>query len=133
MDDTVTDKTLYDGRMQFHRRLDSLWTAYHNYSLLKDYNGVWTALSGVLGETSGLIPKGQTEEFAQRLDNIYTKARLLNNGQKINPLIFNDFLIQKEFRKLVIDIREVTKSLYLPLEEFDTGFDEKKFLDECEG
>ena len=133
MNDEIIDKTLYDGRMQFHRRLDSLWTNFYLSLINKNYDGVYTAFNGVLIETSGLITDEKTNEFVKKLDSIFLKARMLNNGQKINQNCVSDFSIQREFRDLALDIRQLTKRLYLPLEEFDTGFDEEKFLKESEG
>lgn len=127
------DRTLYDGRQQFHKRLDNLWINIYICLANNNYEGVFTAFSGVLIETAGLISFDKTIEFENRVDNIYLKSKMLNNGKKINSNMLSDYSIKKEFRALAIEIRQLTKRLYLPLEEFDTEFDEEKFLKESEG
>lgn len=126
----TVDKTLYDGRLHFHKRLDSLWTAFHNFSLAQNWSGCGTALNGILIETSGLINKENETQYIKKLDMIMTQAQALIGNNKINSNTINNYTISKELRDLSIAIRTESKKLYIPFEELDSEFDEKKFMSE---
>lgn len=130
MTETQTDKTLYDGRLLTHQRLNSGWNAYNNFLLIKNYEGCITALSVVLTNSVGALNNDSILKYQDRLETIYNKASMIGNGSKVNPNSVSDFIIKKELLQWSIDIMKETKNLYLPYEINDVDYDEDKFLSE---
>lgn len=120
----VTEKTLYDGRLLTHQRLNSGWNVYSNHMLEKDFDGVLTALQVILVESSSALSKDSEINYIKRLEVINRKIDMLGNGSKVNPNSVNVFNIKKDLLQWCLDIRRETKHLYLPFELIDTDPEE---------
>jgi len=130
MAETTNDKTLYDGRLLTHQRLNSGWNAYGNFLLIPDYPRCIGALKFILTCSVGALNPESIKKYKEKLQTIRNKALMLNNGSKVNPNSVSNSIIEDELLDWTIDIMVETKNLYLPYEMNDIEFDEKKFLSE---
>lgn len=123
MTETPTEKTLYDGRLLFHQRLNILWMNYHQSMFRKMYSEAISSINGIMTETSDFIGQNKEEEIIKKIDDINNQISLLNNGVKINQNSINPYKIEKELREITREIRALTKSLYLPIDKIESDPD----------
>lgn len=124
-----TDRTLFDGRLAKHKRLDILWLEFHKGYFSNNFSSCILALNLVMVESGAYINNDVKKEFIKRIDTLQQKISVLSNG-KVNPNSVNNYSIGKELRDIAEQITDASKKLYLPVEELGTGFDEEQFLRE---
>lgn len=122
----VDEKTLFDGRLHFHKEASDIRMKYYSCVFQKDYSGWITCLDMFYGLTCSYMNKELAEEIKKKINVGYQKVMMIQNARRNSGL--NNFYLEKELANIFTDIMLATKKMWLPIEELNGEWNEELFL-----
>lgn len=126
----VDEKALFDGRLHYHDTLNKLMVNV-DLASLNDNKAMW--IRGIRRWFTRISPYIKVKDrdiIREKLRKLNNKIAMLYSGNKCNPN--STFGIDDDLFEVEENIMMVSKQMYLPIEEFETEFNEERFLKESE-
>lgn len=122
----MDEKTLFDGRLHFHKEASDIRMKYYACVFAKDYNGWISCLDMFYGLTCSYMNKDSAEIINKKIQVAYQKVMMIQNARR-NSFV-NNFYLEKELATIFKEIMMATKKMWLPIEELNSEWDTNAFM-----
>lgn len=121
----MDEKTLFDGRLHFHREASDIRMKIYQSIVMKDNNSWINLLTAFFSLTSPYMNSTNRENIRKKLNSLGRQIILTQGNRNHNISTYN---LNKDLNLVFEEIMTSTKKMWLPIEELNTEWDDELFF-----